>query len=57
MTGNIFIWSFTIGALFLIFLFRRAQKFRNESHHHPLIEWDNNNDIHYEEDEDENDAF
>ena len=57
MIGNILIWCFTIGVLFLILIFRRAQKFRNETHHHPLIEWDNNTDIHYEEDEDEHEAF
>lgn len=57
MIGNILIWCFTIGVLFLILIFRRVQKFRNETHHHPLIEWDNNTDIHYEEDEDEHEVF
>lgn len=42
--------------LFLIFAVRGIQKFRNEGVHHPIIEWDNEEDIHYET-EDDSDAI
>lgn len=46
------LWSIAIAALFIIFIFSIVQHFRHETGHSGhFMEWDNQDDIHYEEDE------
>lgn len=53
MTHITLIWLVTVSALLVFFVFRGIQKFRKETGHSKLLEWDRGENIHYANDDDD----